>query len=131
MTAIDLGDANHCLDCGRGPAVKFGAVWLCNLHTRVHAIVRKAQSDAVIEVKNAEYWDFHGDVLARYVESAILATEVEAEKRGQNAERKACAELARKRARRYSEHPMFPSYCLNGMAQEAEDIAAAIEARKE
>ena len=37
------------------------------------------------------------------------------------------AKILRARAKRYRENELYPSYCLNGMAQEADDAADAIE----
>lgn len=47
------------------------------------------------------------------------------------AERESLATLIERRAKRYRSNATFPAYCLEAMAQEADEIAATVRARSD
>lgn len=70
----------------------------------------------------------HGPVFLPVDAKEAIATALrEAEERGRREGMREAAGIARRRAKRYRENDLYPAYCLNGMAQEADGIAEAID----
>ena len=66
------GDPDHCAECKRGPATRLRGYWyFCPLHHFVAEITMRAQRSDILVIKNGEFWDYKGELLAAFIEEQI------------------------------------------------------------